>query len=80
MKNIIRNTKVFSISLRRGIANNLERARKTKGQSRSAFIASLVEREIEEERWQEIYKKGQETALRFGIASEEDIEKILHED
>ncbi|MBI3335626.1 MAG: ribbon-helix-helix protein, CopG family [Candidatus Portnoybacteria bacterium] len=79
MKNIIRNTQVISISLPRGIAAKLESARKARGQSRSAFIASLVNRQTEEERWQRIYKRGQETAFRFGITSEEDIDRILHE-
>lgn len=79
VKSIVRNTQVISVSLPRGVAARLDRARKAKGQSRSAYITSLVRSHTEEERWEKIYKKGQETALRFGITSEEDIERILHE-
>lgn len=75
---IIRNTQVVSISLPKRVARDLERTRQARGQSRSAFIASLIEKDAEEVRWQRIYKKGQETAKKFKITSEEDIDRILH--
>lgn len=75
---IPRNTQVVSVSLPRQLARKLERTRKARGQSRSAFIASLIDKEAEETRWQRIYKKGQETAKKFKITSEEDIDRILH--
>jgi hypothetical protein len=46
--------------------------------SRSAFIASLIDKEAENARWEKIYKKGEETAKKFKITSEEDIDRILH--
>ncbi|MEK9147263.1 MAG: hypothetical protein AAB639_03635 [Patescibacteria group bacterium] len=79
MKNIVRNTEVISISLPKTTAKKLDRERLLRSQSRSAFIASLVDRAAEEQRWQRLYKKGQETARAFGITSEEDIDRILHE-
>lgn len=78
MTMIARKTKVITISLPMRVAVLLERARKARGQNRSGFIASLIEREGEETRWQRIYKKGSETARKFGITSEEDIDRILH--
>lgn len=78
MKNITRNTAVVSVSLPLVIADKLEKARRLRGQSRSAFISSLIDKEAEEERWQKIYKRGQETAREFKITSEEDIDRILH--
>ena len=78
MKNITRNTEVVSVSLSKVIADKLENTRRLRGQSRSAFIASLIDKEAEEVRWQKIYKRGQETAREFKITSEEDIERILH--
>lgn len=75
---IIRSTQVVSISLPKRVARDLERTRKARGQSRSAFIASLIEKDAEEARWQRIYKKGQETAKKYKITSEEDIDRILH--
>ena len=78
-KTIKRNTKVISISLPKQTAKRLEEARKKQGQSRSAFIQGLVDKEAEDQRWQRIYKKGEETAKKFGITSEDDIDRILHE-
>lgn len=78
MKNIVRNTQVISISLTKETAAKLEKARSSRGQSRSALITSLIEKEVEEERWQKIYKKGQETAKSLKITSEDDIDRILH--
>lgn len=79
MKNIIRNTEVVSVSLPKPVARKLERERLLRGQSRSAFIAALIDQMAEEARWQRIYRRGQETAKAFGITSEEDIDRILHE-
>lgn len=78
MTQILRNTEVISISLSKKVATKLEKARKARGQSRSAFLASLIEKEAEEARWQKIYIKGQDTAKKFKITSEEDIDRILH--
>lgn len=78
MKSIQRTTEIISISLPRVIALKLETARKRQGQSRSAFIASLINRINEDGRWERIYKKGAETARKFKITSEEDIDRILH--
>jgi len=80
MKNIIRNTDVISVSLPKNITKKLERERKLRGQSKSAFIASLINQTAEEERWQRIYKLGKQTAKSLSITSEEDIDRILHED
>ena len=80
MTNIQRNaTEVISISLPKPIIKKLEKERITRGQSRSAFIASLINQISEEERWKRIYKKGAKTRAAFQITSEEDIDKILHE-
>ncbi len=72
-------THVVSISLPKKVAEKLDRTRSLKGQSRSAFVASLIEKDTEDQRWQIIYKKGAETAKKFKITSEEDIDRILHE-
>ena len=79
MKTITRNTEVISISLPKNVAQKLELARQVRGQSRSAFIASLVNQLVEEERWQRVYKRGEKTARELKITSEDDIDRILHE-
>ena len=76
---IIRKTEVLSVSLPKLLARKLTRIARLKGQSNSSFVASLIEKEGEEERWKKIYKLG-ETARKFKITSEEDIDRILHDD
>lgn len=80
MTNIQRGTtEVISVSLPKPIVKKLEKERSIRGQSRSAFIASLIGQIAEEERWQRIYKRGAQASAVFKITSEEDIDKILHE-
>ncbi|MBI2593053.1 hypothetical protein HYW44_00205 [Candidatus Daviesbacteria bacterium] len=80
MKNIQRNTTtVMSVSLPRNAINNMEEVRKSTGQSRSAFIASLIQKAAEDKRLERIYKRGEKTAKDFKITSEDDIDRILHE-
>ncbi len=79
MKSIVRNTEVISVSLPKQVAQKLERSRKLTGQSRSAYLASLIENIVEDQRWQRIYRKGQDSAKAFKITSEADIDRILHE-
>jgi hypothetical protein len=78
MKRIPRNTVVVSVSLPEATAKKLEEARKRELQSRSSFIGNLIEQAVEESRWQRIFRKGRETAERFTITSEDDIDAILH--
>lgn len=79
MKNIVRNTEVVSVSLPKSTAKKLDEERTVRRQSRSALVASLIDQAFEDDRWQRIYKLGEKTAKEFGITSEEDIDKILHE-
>lgn len=53
--------------------------RKERGQSKSAAIRSIIDKAAEEERWQRLYRKGEETARTFKITSEDDIDRILHD-
>jgi metal-responsive CopG/Arc/MetJ family transcriptional regulator len=79
MNGITRTTNVISISLPQDVTRKLERTRKQRGQSRSAFISALIDKETEVERWRKIYEEGAKTARRFNITSEDDIDRILHE-
>ncbi|OGY25292.1 MAG: hypothetical protein A2Z11_02925 [Candidatus Woykebacteria bacterium RBG_16_43_9] len=78
MKNIARNTEVISVSLPKETAERLEKIRKTRGQSRSALITSLIDKGADEEAWSQIYKKGRQVARKLKITSEDDIDRILH--
>ncbi len=79
MKTIQRNTEVVSVSLSKETARKLDSLSENRGQSKSALVASLIDKWDEEDRWQKIYQKGAKTAKKFKITSEEDIERILHE-
>lgn len=76
---IQRTTEVVSISLAPQLSRLLDKMREKFGQTRSAFISSLIKRYSEDQRWEMIYKKGKATAEKFGIRSEEDIDRILNE-
>ncbi len=78
MKSIQRNTEVVSVSLPKSLAQKLDQIRVIKGQSRSAFIASLIQQQTEDDRWQRLYKKGEKTARKLKITSEDAIDRILH--
>lgn len=79
MKNIVRNTEVVSVSLPKNTAKKLDKERLARGQSRSAYVTSLINQIAEDQRWERIYKRGQKTAKDFKITSEDDIDRILHE-
>lgn len=79
MTMIQRSTDVISISLPKKVSQRLEEARKRSGQTRSAYIASLIGRLSELDRWSRIFARGEKTAQQFNITSEDDIDRILHE-
>ena len=79
MKSIVRNTTVISVSLPKETAKKLDQTRSQRGQTRSALITSLIEKEAEAESWRQIYKKGREAGRKLKITSEDDIDRILHE-
>ena len=61
MTNIQRaTTEVISVSLPKPTVKKLEKVRKLRGQSRSSYLANLIEKEIERERWERIFKKGRQ--------------------
>lgn len=75
---IVRTTEVVSVSLPAPTLRKMERARRREGETRSNFIRNLIERYVEDGRWEKIYRRGEKTALRFDIKSEEDVDRILH--
>jgi metal-responsive CopG/Arc/MetJ family transcriptional regulator len=72
-------TKVVSISLPKGTLAMLDANRRKRYQTRSSFIASLIEKENDEERWRLIYEEGRRLGKKLKITSEDDVDRILHE-
>ena len=80
MTNIQRaTTEVISVSLPKPTVKKLEKVRKLRGQSRSSYLAHLIEKEVERDRLERIFKKGREVARKLKITSEDDIDRIIHE-
>ena len=76
---IQRNTEVVSVSLPKATAQKLEKLVKLRDQSKSSLISSLIDQFGEEDRWQRLYKLGEKTARKLKVTSEEDVDRILHE-
>lgn len=72
-----RNTTVVSISLEPRTVLRLDALRSSSSQNRSSFIASLVEKEAMQQGWNVLRSKGDRTAKRFKIVSEDDIYKAI---
>jgi metal-responsive CopG/Arc/MetJ family transcriptional regulator len=78
MTQITRNTQVVSVSFPKGTVEKLDSARKTRSQTRSAFLKFLLDKEVEDQRWEKIFKTGEKTKRKMKITSEADIDRILH--
>ena len=70
---------IISLSLSPSELKKLERLRAREGKSRSQLIRELIRRYDAEELWKRIYEMGKQTAIKFGIKSEEDVLKIIED-
>jgi len=78
MTQIVRNTQVVSVSFPKKTVEKLDKARKQRSQTRSAFLKFLLDKEVEDLRWEKIFKTGERIKRKMKITSEEDINRILH--
>lgn len=79
MTQIKRKSQVVSISLPKQTIRILEEERNKTKQTRSSYIAYLIEKERNDREWEQILTWGKETAKKFKVTSEDDIDRILHE-
>ena len=79
MKAIERTSRVVSISLPAKTAERHERERQRAGKTRSAYISTIIDNAASEARWERVYGQGRQTARRFGITSEDEINQIVHD-
>ncbi|MDP3724553.1 MAG: ribbon-helix-helix protein, CopG family [bacterium] len=75
---ITRSTEVVSVSLPAPLLRKLDQESKEEGRSRSNFIKNLLVQYLENKRWEHIYRRGTETAQKFNLTSEDDLDRILH--
>lgn len=74
---IARNTAVVSVSLKPTTVQLLDLTRRKSNQTRSAFIASLVEHAALEHEWNMLRRVGETTAKRMKLLSEDDVYRLL---
>lgn len=70
---------IISLSLTPSDIKKLERLRAREGKSRSQLVRELINRYEADELWERVFRIGRQTALKFGIKSEEDVLKIIQD-
>jgi CopG family transcriptional regulator/antitoxin EndoAI len=77
-----RTTKTLTVSLPPQIYEEIERLAKLERKTKSELFRDMVrvyEDHLDEERWKRLKRVGRATARRYRLASEEDIERLVHE-
>lgn len=74
-----RKTKILNISLSKELYKEIENIAKGESRTKSELIREAFRQYSANKKWSEIRAWGDETARRFGIKDEQDIDKILHE-
>ncbi|MGB9682649.1 MAG: CopG family ribbon-helix-helix protein [bacterium] len=75
-----RATKIVNFSLPPEILQEIEKAAKERGTSRSQIFREALKQYLaSERRWQKIRRWGEETRERLGIKDENDIDMLIHE-
>ena len=76
----MRRTKIVNMSLQPKIYGELDELARQRGASRSEILRQALEQYIaSEKRWQQIRRWGEETAEKYGIKDENDVERIREE-
>jgi len=74
-----RKTKILNISLSRELYEEIEKVSKVESRTKSDLIREAFRQYSANKKWSEIRAWGDETARRFRIRDEEDIDRIIHE-
>lgn len=72
----------MTVSLPPQIYEEIERLAKLERKTKSELFRDMVrvyEDHLDEERWKRLKRVGRATARRYRLASEEDIERLVHE-
>jgi len=73
-------TRTISVSLSKELYEQMEEFTDLMEISESDLLAEALRQYIaSEKRWQNIRKRGEETAKAFGIKNEDDVDKIIHD-
>jgi len=74
-----RKTKILNISLSKELYEEIEEVSKVESRTKSDLIREAFRQYYANKKWSEVRAWGDETARKFGIRDEEDIDRILHE-
>jgi len=77
-----RTTKTLTVSLPPRIYEEIERLARLERKTKSELFRDMVavyEGHLDDERWNRFRRLGRATAKRYGLSSERDIEKLVHE-
>lgn len=75
-------TKTLTVSLPPKVFDEVDRLAKVERKTKSELFRTMLgvyEDYLDEKRWKKLRKIGAETAKKFDITSEEDIERLVHE-
>lgn len=75
-------TKTLTVSLPPKVFDEVDRLAKIERKTKSELFRTMLgvyEDYLDEKRWKKLRKIGAETAKKFDITSEEDIERLVHE-
>lgn len=72
--------KMLNISLPLELYSEVEELARRESKTKGEFAREILRHYVEEDkRWRRIRKWGEETAQKFGIRDEEDVERIIDE-
>jgi len=75
-----RSTKIVNLSLPLDLYEEVSRIAQAKGHSRSQILREALKAYlVSEKRWAQIRSWGRETAERFDLKNEDDLEALLHD-
>jgi CopG family transcriptional regulator/antitoxin EndoAI len=80
--NMGRTTRTLTVSLPPQIYEEIERLAKLEKKTKSELFRDMVrvyEEHLDEERWKRLKRLGRATARKYRVASERDIERLVHE-
>lgn len=74
-----RETKIITVSLLPAVAAEIDRLAAEENRTRSEMVREAFRQYVTYGRWWRIRRWGDETAREFGIRTEADVDRILHE-
>jgi metal-responsive CopG/Arc/MetJ family transcriptional regulator len=75
-----RTSKTTTISLPPKVYSEMDRLAKAKGMTRSELLRDALRRyQSDEQEWRELTAQGRRLALKAGIRTEEDVERLIDE-